>query len=156
MKSKDTIITQWKNYSTITKLFIMSIKIPLKNLHFYMYSTDLKQMLIVKLILENRKCNLDLWNLESWVIEAAISEFLDRIADLPFEDVFSAFEELIKLLSNFDLCTTIFEEAIVQRFFDVLLCRSLCNVSRSAQMSHRHFLVGAVNNDNEKVFWVKP
>uniref|UniRef100_A0A1J3F3M7 Uncharacterized protein n=1 Tax=Noccaea caerulescens TaxID=107243 RepID=A0A1J3F3M7_NOCCA len=77
--------------------------------------------------------------LECWVIEAATSEFLDRIADFPFEGVLSAFEEVIQLLFDIDLVATTFEEQIVKRFFDVLLRRSSRDVSRPAQMWHRHF-----------------
>lgn len=80
-------------------------------------------------------------NLERWVIEAATSEFLDRIADFPFEGVLSAFEEVIQLLFDIDLVATTFEEQIVKRFSDVLLRRSPRDVSRPAQMWHRHFFL---------------
>ena len=81
--------------------------------------------------------------LESWVIEAAATELLDRVSDFPFEDVFSALEELIELLTDTDLRSAVLEETMVKGFVEVLLRRSLYDVSRPAQMSQRHFHVGS-------------
>ena len=81
--------------------------------------------------------------LESWVIEAAATELLDRVSDFPFEDVFGALEEVIELLTDTDLRSAVLEETMVKGFVEVLLRRSLYDVSRPAQMSQRHFHVGS-------------
>lgn len=81
--------------------------------------------------------------LESRVIEAAATELLDGVSDFPFEDVFGALEELIELLTDTDLRSAVLEETMVKGFVEVLLRRSLYDVSRPAQMSQRHFHVGS-------------
>lgn len=78
-------------------------------------------------------------DLESRLIEVAMTKLLEGVTDLPLVNALSGFDEVVEILTNVELRTSMFEELEVKRFLQILLRSFHHALAAPIPLHHRHF-----------------